>query len=248
MCNGGEGRTLKPCCDAALASSRYISNGPAKAHSLPTLPSALPPLNPSLPGPPRLALAGLPPSFASTRSPFPSPSSPGPIALARSLARARASVDDSCPRSPPSTFLGPKSPCGGDAWAGGGIREALYKSPGYRLTRAHSFSPLLPPPTSLPLCHSSSTFPVSSSATSFSSPFVPPRVSSSFFISLASVLLNRKANSCYISFIYRFFPPSLRSSLNFGVDRSTFDACFLRALSFISLFIPSVLLLLFSFI
>ena len=34
MCNGGEGRTLKPCCDAALASSRYISNGPAKAHSL----------------------------------------------------------------------------------------------------------------------------------------------------------------------------------------------------------------------
>lgn len=56
---------------------------------------------------------------------------------------ARASVDDSCPRSPPSTFLGPKSPCGGDAWAGGGIREALYKSPGYRLTRAHSFSSLL---------------------------------------------------------------------------------------------------------
>lgn len=92
MCNGGEGRTLKPCCDAALASSRYISNGPAKAHSLPTLPSALPPLNPSLPGPPRLALAGLPPSFASTRSPFPSPSSPGPIALARARARAPAST------------------------------------------------------------------------------------------------------------------------------------------------------------
>lgn len=89
MCNGGEGRTLKPCCDAALASSRYISNGPAKAHSLPTLPSALPPLNPSLPGPPRLALAGLPPSFASTRSPFPSPSSPEPIALARARARQR---------------------------------------------------------------------------------------------------------------------------------------------------------------
>lgn len=162
MCNGGEGRTLKPCCDAALASSKaYISNGPAKAHSLPTLPpppSALPPLNPSLPGPPRLALA--PVSLLLLLLHHPSlplpPSLPLRSPLARSLTRARASVDDSCPRSPPpSTFLGPESPCGGDAWAGGGIREALYKSPGYRLTRAHSFSPLLAP-SPLPLCHSSS--------------------------------------------------------------------------------------------
>lgn len=161
MCNGGEGRTLKPCCDAALASSKaYISNGPAKAHSLPSLPpppSALPPLNPSLPGPPRLALAPVSLLLLLHHPSLPLPPSlPLRSPLARSLTRARASVDDSCPRSPPpSTFLGPESPCGGDAWAGGGIREALYKSPGYRLTRAHSFSPLLAP-SPLPLCHSSS--------------------------------------------------------------------------------------------
>lgn len=205
MCNGGEGRTLKPCCDAALASSRYISNGPAKAHSLrctglphPSYTLLFPSATESLfyrvlrvwPSSPPFSffhsLFHSPAPLASTRATF----VPRNGKLWSSLARARASVDDSCPRSPPSTFLGPESPCGGDAWAGGGIREALYKSPSYRLTRAHSFSP--PLALSLPCLPSSLSlsFHLLSLILLFffffflllSFSFIPLRVSPSFFI------------------------------------------------------------------
>lgn len=203
MCNGGEGRTLKPCCDAALASSKaYISNGPAKAHSLPTLPpppSALPPLNPSLPGPPRLALAP-----ASLLLLHPSLPLPPFLSVPRSLARSRA-------RAPASTIpvlgvlLLPHS------WVPS--RRAAERRLGGRwntrgpiqITGLPSYpgSFFLSPSRSLP----------SPSLSLFLRSHPPPLlflrllspsffVSSSFFISLASVLLNREANSCYISFIY----------------------------------------------
>lgn len=172
MCNGGEGRTLKPCCDAALASSKaYISNGPAKAHSLPSLPpppSALPPLNPSLPGPPRLALAP-----ASLLLLHPSLPLPPFLSVLRSLARSRA-------RAPASTIpvlgvlLLPHSWVPSRRAAETLGREVEYERP-YTNHRATVLPGLiLSLPFSLPPLSLSVTLPpVSSSAASFSSPFVP---------------------------------------------------------------------------
>lgn len=216
MYNGGEGRTLKPCCDAALASSRYISSaGPAKAHSLA---ASLPSL-----------LLLCPSASGSLR-----PSRPLPLRRARFHSLPPSRVDDSCPQSPPSTFLGPKSPCGGDAWAGGGIREALYKSPGYRLTRAHSFSPFLSPPLpclpsslslpTLPFFHPSfSSSSASSVSLSFTSIPVPPDREPAYYLSHLSRLLSPSC-ACSIEAVSLQWPLSFSTLRPFciihGVCRS----------------------------
>lgn len=96
----------------------------------------------------------------------PGPSSPSP--------HSPSCADDSCPRRPPSTFLCSEPPRRvappKTLDRGGGIREALYKSPGYRLTRTPisfflrllsvRFSPSIPGPVPLSFIQRSSFFSV----------------------------------------------------------------------------------------
>lgn len=104
----GEG-ALKPCCDVATQPQLHrdiYPRGPVSEPILRYLPTAI---------------------------------CPGPSRIFSPLFRPTSCADDPCTRRPPSTFLCAEPPRRAvpaeTLGPRDGIREALYKSPGYRLTR-----------------------------------------------------------------------------------------------------------------